>query len=357
MTVNYHLTANGDHVSISVVADGEFHTASSDSHANIHEIVQAAVDGDPNVIDLFDVGRGIKAKYERLSDRVSVRGDEITLDGDPAPKAIADAILRHYQEGTADALVLFLERLANNPNPDSVDQLYAWLEAQGVGTDDDADTPFTITDDGKLIGYKGVRAVDGKYQSRNHGKAIVNGDIVEGAIPNNIGDVIEMPRSEVEFNPSVGCSVGLHAGTWNYAKSFADGAVLEVLIDPRDVVSVPHDSSAQKLRVCRYEVLDVIDTPHTTSVRGFEPQTYTWTGWGELDLDYGFDRGVYDDIVEEFEVGDRVRLIADHSGQFPEAPGQYGTVVDEIDDDNYPYVVTTDNGAVYYCADTELELV
>ena len=68
-----------------------------------------------------------------------------------------------------------------------------------------------------------------------------------------------MPRGDVEHDPGVGCHVGLHAGTWDYASSFAQGAVLTVEINPRDVVSVPTDCQDQKMRVCRYTVTGITE--------------------------------------------------------------------------------------------------
>jgi hypothetical protein len=75
-----------------------------------------------------------------------------------------------------------------------------------------------------------------------------------------------MPRSEVEWDPTVGCHRGLHVGTWDYAYGFAQGAVMEVHVNPRDVVSVPTDSDAAKVRCCRYTIVRVIDAPYTAAV-------------------------------------------------------------------------------------------
>jgi hypothetical protein len=47
-------------------------------------------------------------------------------------------------------------------------------------------------------------------------------------------------------------------GGW-YHRS--DDVVVIVKVNPRDAVSVPIDHSAQKLRVCRYEVVGVYDRP------------------------------------------------------------------------------------------------
>jgi len=72
---------------------------------------------------------------------------------------------------------------------------------------------------------------------------------------NRPGNVVEIPRSYVETSREYGCAQGLHVGSFEYAKDFADGALVSVSVNPRDVVSVPSDQDYQKCRVSRYEVL------------------------------------------------------------------------------------------------------
>jgi hypothetical protein len=145
----------------------------------------------------------------------------------------------------------------SNPNEHSKEQMYEWLDRRD----------FTITSDGLIVGYKGV-APDGNggYLSIHEGQAIVDGETVKGRIPTNPGSTVEMPRSEVQWDPSVGCHRGLHVGTWDYASSFAQGTVLEVHVNPRDVVSVPTDSDAAKVRCCRYTIVREIAVPYSTPV-------------------------------------------------------------------------------------------
>ena len=67
--------------------------------------------------------------------------------------------------------------------------------------------------------------------------------------------IIEIARSYVNHDPSQGCSTGLHVGTYAYAKGYARSALLEVHVNPRDVVSVPTDCDAQKVRVTAAKVV------------------------------------------------------------------------------------------------------
>ncbi len=64
-------------------------------------------------------------------------------------------------------------------------------------------------------------------------------------------------RSQICDNPGEGCSVGLHVSNFRYSNSWAgnDGRVVLVEVSPADVVSVPTDSDCEKIRVCRYKVI------------------------------------------------------------------------------------------------------
>ena len=62
------------------------------------------------------------------------------------------------------------------------------------------------------------------------------------------------------------CSFGLHVGSLDYAKSFSNGRVLIVKINPADVVSIPKDCSCQKCRVSKYKIIDSFDTEIKSAV-------------------------------------------------------------------------------------------
>ncbi|MCA1799749.1 MAG: hypothetical protein LC650_00460 [Actinobacteria bacterium] len=286
MSISFTVVGNSGGTTVSAFIGGESYLASSWTHPHINTIVRLLQEGDESVVDLFDLNPAAtlpKAaqRFEQLTNRLVLKGEVVYLDDEPAPQAISDAIVAHYNAGFDYApLVAFLDRLADNPNSDSVDQLYPWLQAHP-----DA---FTITPEGYLVAYKGVTEVSdgigGLFHSISSGRALVNGEVKTGQIPQRLGDEVSMPRNKVQFDPKVGCSTGLHAGTWEYASNFGGGVVLEVQIDPADVVSVPHDCSAQKLRACRYTVTDILDAPHTTPILGYESdEDPDW--WGEMDFE------------------------------------------------------------------------
>lgn len=261
---------------ITVFAKGQMVSA-TDTHPNWAGIRAGVAADDPNVVDLFDIGVTAQARFDKLSERVSVKGGKVFFDNQPTHNALTEQVVRFIEDGQEDfgPLVEFFEKVQSNPNEHSREQLYSWLDVHD----------FTILPNGNFVGYKGVRSVattDGvKYESISHGTAISDGVEYTGAIPNPIGSVIEMPRDAVQHDPSVGCHTGLHVGTWNYASGFAQGAVLKVEVNPRDVVSVPTDCGHQKLRTCRYNVLEAIDAP----IAG--PLDYDYVD--EEDDDYGFE--------------------------------------------------------------------
>lgn len=279
MTLAMQTAQIGEVTVVTVVVDGIPYSAAND-HPNFKEIIRRSAEGDTSVVDLFDVSIRVAKKFEELSERVSVRDGRVYFDGEEIDTVLTRQIVNFLDADVEDfkPLVLFWEKLAQNPNPHSQEQLYTWLNAHD----------FTITPEGDLLGYKGVKKLsDGKYESVKHGRAIVNGQEHNGAIPNNIGDEVRMPRGDVEFNPSVGCSTGLHVGTWEYASGWANGAVLEVRVNPRDVVSVPTDCNGQKLRTCRYIVTGVTEQDFGTPLKA--------ASWGDDIYDEYSDDEYYED--------------------------------------------------------------
>lgn len=216
-----------------------------------------------------------------LDGRLVRKGNRILIDYEPIDPVLEDHIIRILDEGDKDnewkALVAFINNLYSNTLDYVREQLFGWLNACSQGSE----KGFTITSDGCFIGYKGCANRDGHPVSINSGFGIVNGEETTGRLDNSVGNIVEMPRNMVENDPNTACSTGLHVGTWDYASGFSQGYILTVKVNPRDVVSIPNDYNYQKLRCCRYEVLDITEKPHVQT---------TWSV-----SDYGFDTGCEDD--------------------------------------------------------------
>lgn len=132
----------------------------------------------------------------------------------------------------------FLKRLLKNPSRTAIQECYPFMEKADV----------TIDEEGYIIAYKKVR---NDYF-----------DIYSGTVNYNIGNIVEMPRNEVDDNRSNLCSDGLHFCSFSYLGHFGSGAgnrVLIVKVDPADVVSIPADYNDAKARACRMEVIGEIE--------------------------------------------------------------------------------------------------
>jgi hypothetical protein len=263
----------------------------TDAHPNWEAIRQAVVvDDDPNALDLFDLSGKAADKFQRLTDRVTVHSGRVHFDGDPVDNSLTQKVVEAINAGLEDwkPLVKFYDKVMQNPEEHSREQLFDWLN----------NNAFSINEDGDIVGYKGVRA-SGKdgfaYSSVMSGVEPVNvdGEIQTGYIHTNLGSVVEMPRSLVQHDPNVGCSVGLHVSNFQYASSY--GTVQTVIVNPRDVVSIPNDHSFQKGRVCRYRVAGVTTVEHTgVVVEGLSDEDdeddddYGWGFSDDLDSDYSW---------------------------------------------------------------------
>lgn len=243
--------------------NGEQHIADN-THINFDAIVKGALDVDTAIQNgehytaeqlsdavarLFDVTPQIAEKFENITERVSVKAGRVYFDGDEIHDACSEQLLRFLDAGDEVqwiALANFYEKLASNPNEHSREQLYTWLKR----------FEFTITLDGDIVCYKGVRDDLTSYTA---GPGIVNGEPKDGYLDNTPGNVIEMARSTVQHDPSVGCSKGLHVASYTYGHSFGSKTVI-VLVNPRDVVSVPTECGWEKMRVCRYTVKEVVES-------------------------------------------------------------------------------------------------
>lgn len=235
---------NPDPVSgwIKVIADGKdyFVSASSPLYPKAFEAFKAkdwdsficAVDPAVKIMSLF-------AKYET----VEVKNGLLYVDNDVVDSVVSDRLIQMLSHEVDVLPVLkFVYRLRLNPSSRAVNELYTFLEHKCL--------PFT--ESGTFLAYKAVRA---DYHDKHSGR-----------FDNSVGNVLEMPRNKVDDNKEIGCSYGFHAGTLEYASGFAfdvDDKIVLVEIDPADVVSIPTDCEFQKLRTCRYKVVEEFERPLT----------------------------------------------------------------------------------------------
>ena len=180
------------------------------------------------IIPLLNIADGLK---ERGFDIVH---GIVHVDGEALPNSLSQRVLDFYNNNLPfEPLLKFWEKLKNNPSFNSRQMLFKFLEHNG----------HPITTEGNFIAYRAVRS-----------------DFLDkhtGTMDNSVGNVVEVSRSQVDDNPNNVCSHGLHVATLSYAQSFGGGndRMLDVEVDPSDVVAVPTDYNGTKMRVCKFKVV------------------------------------------------------------------------------------------------------
>jgi hypothetical protein len=192
---------------------------------------------------LIDLVNSFKNAVEGASDKFRVENDVVYVknaDGteEALPRELGDYLTEFVREGLPTGVILkFWERLRNNPSYDSVQRLFACLSKNH----------HPLLPDGKFLAWRKCRRVGNKLV-----------DIRTGKFDNSVGQIVSMPRNQVCDDHMQACMHGLHTSSWKYAKDHYGSptdVMIEVAVDPADVVSVPYDYNEQKMRVCKFEVL------------------------------------------------------------------------------------------------------
>ncbi len=259
---------------------------------NYGEFVEAVRAGDSaEVSALFDAE---KRRLEAAAAAITVQGTKVRIvDGqvlygdEPVHNTLTQRMLRMLDEGFDLApMARFLENLLQNPSHRAVRDLYSFLEHGQM----------PLTPDGCFMAYKAVRE---DFR-----------DIHTGTMDNSPGKTVEMARNRVDENPDRTCSSGLHVCSYEYLPHFAraDGHVVAVKVNPRDVVAIPRDYNDTKMRVCRYEVVQVIDYVYTDKIDYLRESSM-------YDVDTEADEDDYDEDLTPFSY----RLVVRTLGTAPTA--------------------------------------
>lgn len=231
--VQYIIT--GDSIILSLGDDSEIVDS---THANFKAVRDAVLAGQfAEAFKLMNIAKAITAFTKGA---ITVKGDHLYYGELEMRSTLVTRILDLMSQGDEafKPLVAFFERLLNNPSSDSVDQLWGFVSHLDV----------EIDPEGYIIGWKKVRSQSGHLFDSHTGK-----------VPNDVGNIVEMPRFMVNSNRHQTCSQGLHVGAWDYVKGFSGDTILKVKVDPADVVSVPNDYNDMKMRAAKYEVLGVVN--------------------------------------------------------------------------------------------------
>lgn len=141
-------------------------------------------------------------------------------------------------------------------DPTAEDTFEAWTQYLDIATGYDVSykvakrlflflkkNDLSITKEGKVLAWKVVRS---NYKDKH-----------SNTFDNSVGQVVEMPRSQVNDDDNQHCSYGLHVCSWGYLSSFSSygDPVMQVEVDIKDIVSIPLDYDGEKVRVCKYKVV------------------------------------------------------------------------------------------------------
>jgi len=220
---------------MSLFVDGQLYTVES-SHIRFDQIRDAARAGEwQEAIDQIPL-IGAITKYVTTEIgvgkiTVDAESHKVLFDGHPLHNYLVDKLFKMMEQNhDVLPLVKFLNNLMRNPSNKAVQELYRWIESNGM----------TISEDGYLYAYKRVQD---DYTS-----------FYDGKTKNPVGGYVEMPRWQVDDRSHNTCSAGLHFCSQAYLPHYAggQGRVLLLKIDPADVVSIPTDYKNAKGRACRY---------------------------------------------------------------------------------------------------------
>lgn len=302
--------------SLSVIIDGAPYIVDS-NHPSFPKLKDAVRKNDADLfLSLIDVVKAIQQAVTEspLAGRVTVKGDVVYYDNEPLHNSLTARILNLLRSGSdVTPLLKFLENLMKNPSKRAVDELYSFLEHQNL----------PITEDGCFIAYK---AVKDDYM-----------DKYSGRYSNRPGTVLEMPRNKVDDDAQRTCSYGFHVGSLEYSgpngwyHSSSD-KVLLVKVNPMDAVSVPADHSAQKLRVCKYEVIGHYSSPLNKPVysgKGVNEESYDESEYVE---DPSICDGCFPVSMDwtELQVGDEIQFKYTKSDGKTKTRYLYVTDIDDL---------------------------
>lgn len=184
----------------------------------------------------------IKSQIESKTNGVfSIKNGGVILKGTSI--TVPEVIVKKLQELEQAKepilpLLRFWRKLSSNPSENSRKDLYEFMIKNNI----------PITEDGDIVTEKGVSQKSNSYP----------GDLVDDrtkTLDNSIGAYVSMPREKVNADSNQTCSHGLHVAAPDYVrKVYTKSILVECVVNPRDVVSVPKDYNATKMRVCAYRV-------------------------------------------------------------------------------------------------------
>lgn len=216
--------------SLTVMSDGDVHMIDDTDprFCRIRDLLQEKPPRVDEALKMMDIKTTV---LEQAAGRVAISNTGVTFEGQPVGGYMTERLVQMAGMGiSVEPWMMFMDNLMENPNADTREDLFKWMEAGKM----------PITEDGCIVGFKKVRD---NYT-----------DVHTGRFSNKVGSVLEMPREQCDPSRHNTCSTGFHFCSASYLSSFSGQRVMVVKIDPRDVTAIPSDYNNAKARCCRYEV-------------------------------------------------------------------------------------------------------
>lgn len=262
-------TFNSSNGSLTVIISGKVYSVDK-SHPNYNLLLESYKKS--NAEDFLDLYTHKKSQEAVLVKEfvsgtgIVVESDRVLYNGRELHNSYTTRILEAQKNGfPITPMVAFFENLLQNPSAKSISELPDFLMNRNL----------PLTEDGCFLAYKSVQS-DWYSKAQGDGSLVlISGKEVGGRIYNAVGEVIECTRNQVDDDRDRQCSHGLHVGGLAYSgpggfyNSSNDNIVI-VKVNPKDVVAVPKDHNAQKVRVCKYEVIGVYERPLNDCCEGVE---------------------------------------------------------------------------------------
>ena len=206
------------------------------------------------------------------------KGDSIYFKGVSElslPKELVEAIItaeNNNDELKLEAYRNFWTLMSLNPSEECRKNLFWFLTKYDM----------TIAKCGFFVGYRNVDTTDEEGVYTDHHSH---------TFKIKIGEMVTMPREQCDCDSSVSCSRGLHCSSVGWLKrNYYGNTGLACLINPADVVAVPHIDNYGKLRTCAYLPIEVIEYDKNADVI-------------PLDVEDGFDCSYVTKVIYEGLMG------------------------------------------------------
>lgn len=241
--------------------------------------------------ELVSLADPIVAIRAASNGKITIEFDNVFYNGEVMHNVWVEKLLGLKVAGLPfDPLIKALESLQKNPTAAARERLPIFVEQSKLG----------ILPDGRIAAMKVIRS---DYT-----------DCHSGTFDNTPGMIVEQARDNCDPDPNNECSTGLHLGAYAYLPSFglsdSDKRVVLCAFWPEDVVAVPRDYSGQKMRVCRYEVLEELTK---SALPGYIEENQIMMQDYELEVD------VYEGLDEDDDYdGESVEGLDDDNDDAPE---------------------------------------